>query len=506
MSPLSTSASVNPLAYLLAPGFVAAGATVAALFLMAAIGYYILFRPFLDRKSRKVRGGLTGFVWEVTTILPRAVKRTVTRHVQEHVKLLIRSYINGIDPLIVLMVQYDDVTRRIAGTIGDLSEQTWRALWTLNNETIPRKIATATLPLRQQLTRHTGRLDALEDLNRRVANRLGDTLRALPWGVPGGYVPNFETFLDRFVQLWEHYWNTTRGQITTLLQDTVPELRRDIADLARRLDVGIDARLDALGNRIAELERWRENVVAPRLAALSDAVDLLSDQVFGPVAGGLSALLERVVELERQLAEVVPAEVARLEGLIADLRLDLEQGIRTGLGEFAERIEALERWRAEVVAPALAAMQLAIDTIAAEIFEEVGAGLSALTARIVAIETWVFGELRDMVELALGRIEAIETQLRDDVLPRLRAVEALLEPAALAVAIMAALRIAAPNLFCRNVTDLTSRICADDETFWRDLLAGALVFAIALNPREVAIAGQALTGALGGVIAETVDH
>lgn len=476
---------------------------VVALFcLILALGYVLYLRPIFDWLTRSDGG----FFKRVALWPVRRASRAIDRFAQRHVASLMRAYLGGSEPIARVLDQLTVGVQRTVGTIADMAEQTHEALWTLRHVTVPRLITTALVPIRAQLQRHTGRLDALEDLNRRVAAALGDTLRALPWGVPGGYVTNFETFLGRFVQLWEHYWQTTRAQLNTLLQETIPDLRRDVGELARRLDVQIDARFDALAGRIADLERQAANLILPRLDALQSAVDLLSDQVFGPIEGGLTALLARVAELERVVTETIPQRFGELTAELEALRVDLEEGIRTGIAGLTDRLEALELEVFTAIPQRLAAMQTAIDTLAAEVFEEVGAGLSALTQRLIELETYVFGELRTQVELAIGRIETIEQTITGTILPRLRAIEELLTPAALGVAVLAALRIAAPNLFCRNVTDVTSRLCADDEAFWRDLLAGAVVFAIALNPREVAAAGQALTGALSGVIAQTVDN
>jgi hypothetical protein len=434
----------------------------------------------------------------------RALAASADRFAREQLAALNRWIAANQRPATIVLLQFADVTNRVAGTLGDMAEQTHAALWTLNHETIPRKIQAALIPLRNQLDRHTDRLDELEDLNRRVAVEVGDTLRALPWGVPGGYVTNIATFLGRFVQLWEHYWNTTRTQLNTLLADTIPELRRDIADLARRLDVQIDARFDALGNRISDLERWRENVVMPRIEALTEAVDALSEQIFDPVVGGLVALLERVGELERQLREDVAERIAELERGLAELRTDLEEGVRTGLEAFRERIEALELQAFTQLPQQIAAMQLAIDAIAAEVFDEVGAGLALLTARIVELEQWVFGQLGPKIDLALGRIEAIEAQIRDDFLPRLRAIEDILAPAAFAAFVLAALRVSAPYLFCRNVVTAATEACAAPADLIDDLLLAAFFLIGGISIVELARELQGITGFVAGAVDEWI--
>lgn len=481
--------------------------TVLATAMACAIAYAILFGPIIDVPHKKPRTGwhrVTGFLKDVTYILPRALKAKVEQFALEHIGVLLRTAGAAAPPVTAAINQFEDMQRRILGTLEDGAEQTFRALWTLNHETMPRRITQALVPIRNTLTNHTRRLDDIEDLNRRVAVSLGNTLRQLPWGVPGGYVTNFQTFLDRFVQLWRHYWDVTRDQLNTLLGQTIPQIRQDVSDLSRRLDVQIDARFDALTNRISDLERWRENVVMPRLSALTEAVDFLSDQVFGPVAGGLTAMLERIGEIERQLREDVAERFAELERGLAQLRLELEQGVETGLEVIRGRIEDLEREVFEVLPATLAAMQLAIDTLAQEVFDEVGVGLTALTARIVAIEQDIQNRILPGFDAILGRITAIEAQIRDDILPRLRAIEDLLAPAAFAALILATLRQSAPYLFCRNVVTAAERACAAPEDRIDELLDLTFLLIGGISIIELARELQAITGVSAAAIDDFV--
>lgn len=107
------------------------------------------------------------------------------------------------------------------------------------------------------------------------------------------------------------------------------------------------------------------------------------------------------------------------------------------------------------------------------------------------------------LELQVGRITSALGGLSATALAQL---QMLLNPALFGLAVLTAVQALAPSLFCRNTTAVSQAVCRQDETLIRDLLAGALVFAIALNPREIARAAGALTGILDGVIRETVAH
>lgn len=437
---------------------IAVATAVAFLVFMIALGYVLITTPLLDY----ITGRKSGFLGAIIRWVTRPLTRRVKRFIAHHVALLTRSFVAGIGPAVTFVNQLTTAQQRMVGTIADMAEQTWRALWTLRHETVPRLITTALVPIRAQLARHTDRLDALETLNRGVAVVIGSGLRSLPWGVPGSLVGNFEQWWNSYRHLWTQTFEHIVPRLNRVVFETVPELARDVNILRDRLDAFVAQGLDALRDRLSRLE----DEVIPRLqdqvAAALQAVDALGEIVTGQVGESLSGLFLRVQQLEAQLQAFIGTEAAAL----------------------AERVTRLEREVREDIAVRLGQLEAAVAAIAAEVFGEVGAGL----------------------QLILGRIEAIETQIRTDLLPRLQRIEAMLEPAALAVLVLAALRLAAPQLFCRNVTDTASRICGQDEDLWGQLLAGTLVFAIALNPREIAAAGGALTGILGGVIRETVDN
>lgn len=140
-----------------------------------------------------------------------------------------------------------------------------------------------------------------------------------------------------------------------------------------------------------------------------------------------------------------------------------------------------------------------VQTLQKRVFETIEVQIRSLTRQAFV----VLPERLERVELQVGRIVSALGGLTAEAREQL---EKLLNPALFALAVLTAMQALAPNLFCRNTTAATQALCRQDENAIRDLLAGALVFAIALNPREVAAAGQSLTGILGGVIRETVAH
>lgn len=322
-------------------------AVVALFCLILVLGYVLYLRPLIDWATR--RG--SGFLGRLIRWVTRPVVNYVNNFISKHIQLLIRSHFTGIAPLVTLLNQLTDLTQRTAGTLADMAEQTWRALWTLNHETIPLKIAAATLPLRQQLTRHTERLDAIEDLNRLTAVVVGSGLRALPWGAPGTYVGNFEQWWNSYRHLWKQTFETLMPRVTELWSERVANLR----------------------DRFNELET-------------------------------------RVTLIREEALPAIRQRIGRIEDFLGGLANDPT--------------------------------------------------------------TWVLG--------ALG----------------LAAVPALTA---------GGMRTALRNLTCRNTQDVTSRLCRMDPADLEALLAGTLVLAFALNPREVARVATATTGALSGLIRESVS-
>lgn len=399
-----------------------------------------------------------------------------------------------------------ELVDRFGTTFSDLPAQTYRALHYLRHEFVPRYVTARLEPVFAQLATVRALAQAANDTLTDISVALANGLRALPWGVPAGLPNRVATLMETYKRLWDQVWTRLTPRVNTLWEETVPQLRRDVDALLRGGVGNIGTRLQALtlrveaieeaiagelrpllddaAGRILELEREVFARIPLRLQALQDAIDILAREVFPGIGAGFAALVERVVLLEEAVFQAIPARFDEVFAALAQLRLEIEEGIETGLEAFRERIAALEE----------------------AVFTALPAQLERIVVRLTIIEEEVFNLPGGGLDLLLGRIEWLEDQVTNNILPRLAAIEGILAPAALSALILQLLRNAAPQLFCRNVTDAATRVCAQDEDLWRDLLAGALVFAIVLNPREVAEAGAALTGILGSVIAQTVDH
>lgn len=399
-----------------------------------------------------------------------------------------------------------ELVNRLGTTMSDLPAQTYRALYTLRHVTMPRYVTARLEPIAARLNTVQAIAQGAATTLTAVSVEVAAGLRSLPWGVPAGLPARIETFFNTYKRLWDHVYDTLTPRLNRVLDELLPELRRDLAALAQRVEQRIDARLDSLASRlraleerladtigpllddlagrVLQLERQVADELLPRLAAAELAIATLVAEVYGDVGAGLLVLTERIVALERAVAETLPTRLQELADELLELRAELADGIARGVEAFRLRLEAVEQAIAGELLPRLSAAEEALAALATEVFGPPGAGLQTLVERIAALEQ---------------RVE-------EELLPRLTALEALLAPAALGALALAALRAAVPQLFCRNVTSAASRVCAQDEDLWEALIAGLLVFAIALNPREVAAAGAALTGILGSVIAATVDH
>lgn len=438
---------------ILAPAAVLA--TGALLCLILALFYVLYLQPLLDWATRKSGGFLGSLIRWVTSPVTNFVKGFT----QRHIALLMRSFLSGIAPIVTMLNQLTELVQRTYGTLEDMSEQILEALSTLRHETLPREIAEALAPLKAQLARHTDRLDTLERLNQQAAVLVGTALRALPWGVPGTYVGNIDAWLDSYRHLWNQTFNFIAPRLETLRTDVVPQLVRDVERLTARLDTFTEHGLDTIIRRVETLEERVQRVIEPQLETVLQSVDTLFGMVTGQVTDTLTTLFQRVATLETQLEQLAGTAVATL----------------------AERVAALETQLRDDLVPRIRQLETKVELLLEQAFGELTADLSAL----------------------VRRIDQLETQLETVVLPRITALEALLAPAAFAAAVAVAMRTIAPNLFCRNVTTITQRACATDENFLAELLAGTLLWALVLDPRVIARAGQELTGGMAALWRET---
>lgn len=461
-----------------------------------------VIRPWMD----EIYSGKTPW-WKRLTSYPLRWARSKVRAIEQRIKAEMSYRFLATSPAVSRWLHRQARTlEQLSGVIQAEAQATHKAFHYLRHTTIPTMLAAKVEPIWERIERLSDRLGVTEGRIQDAGQLITGTLARLPWGAPTGFVSALDSWLGSYRHLWEQTFDNVMPRLNRLAFETVPELA---------------SRVTALGNQVAELgraipdsfaARWSVvedkvlRVFPERFEALELAIDALGDAIFGEIGGGLSALVTRIVALEQAVeAELRPRLDALEQGLL-DLRAEIEEGIRTGLEAFGARLAAVEERVFDVIPGQILALQLAIDALAAEIFDDIGVGLAALTARIVEVERMLSDVVIPRLDLVLGRIEELDFTITNNLLPRLRALEDILAPAAFAALVLATMRQVAPNLFCRNVTDLTRDVCRIDERFFADLLAGVLVFAIALNPREVAAAGAALTGILGGVIAETVDH
>lgn len=397
------------------------------------------------------------------------------------------------------------ILEQLSGVIVSSNEATFKALATLRHVTIPTMIANALRSVLSRVTILEARVQALVQARTADLVELRDTLRQLPWGGSLITTAPYRAFLASYRHLWTQFFDVVKPQMTELLTQTIPDLRTRLAALERRVEIGIDARLDALGSRVTVLENRIENAIVPRIAALELAVETLVDATLAPIGAQLLALTTRVVELERQVQTVIADALTALDARLDVIETELEQAVAGALDSFGETILELERQVTTVIPQRLAALELAVDTLVATALGGLEVGLVDLTGRVVALETQIRDVILPGFDAILGRISALEERIANTILPRITALEEILAPAAFGALVVATMRRVAPNLFCRNVTSTTERICAIDETLFAELLAGTLLFSLILDPRVVVRTGQTIEGVIEGAYRTMAD-
>lgn len=247
-----------PLSFVIILAPVAVLAMGALLCLILGLFYVIYLQPFLDWLTRRSGGFLGRLIKWTTSPVTGFVKGFVHRHIE----LLMRSFVTGIAPMVMLLDQLTVVVQRTYGTLGDMSQQILVALQTLRHVTVPRLIAEAIAPLKTQLQRHTDRLDTLESLNRQVSVIVGNGLRALPWGVAGTYVGNFDQWMGAFAHIWRQVFTFLTPQVNALRNATVPALQRQIDDLRKSVTRITTTDLPSIRTRLTTIERAIGGILA----------------------------------------------------------------------------------------------------------------------------------------------------------------------------------------------------------------------------------------------------
>ena len=161
-------------------------------------------------------------------------------------------------------------------------------------------------------------------------------------------------------------------------------------------------------------------------------------------------------------------------------------------------------WGTAVTFP-LAIRQLmgAFDHLWNQTFRFIEPKLNALyNTRVPALETYTEYLRTRLLPNILGRISWLERNLTGFLSDPAPLILTTLGSVAGIAGLTALMRRNAPNLFCRNTTNVTQRICAADPLALERLLAMTLGFAILLDPAAVLRAGQAVEETIDGVIRE----
>lgn len=304
------------------------------------------------------------------------------------------------------------------------------------------------------------------------------------------------------------------------------QLANLVAEWCRPLIRGIVSLFPG-GKLLKSAASWYQHL--PKFAKI--ALIGITPVVGVPIAVAKGALLlERYIQ--SHLTHFALAKIRPLAAWFASIGLLIEETAHE-LGDFAHEVEtAFGVLRHETI-PRL------IEDAAAEILLTVGGvtrtlerwadvvdgRLDRLAARVLAVEQAVagfsvtgviayvdaeIGKLHRLLLTELGAVAAgIYTgidvlrrdltaelgNLRDYLDDKLRALEPLLNPVALAAAAVAAVITFAPELFCRNTRKGAKALCDMDEGFLDDLLAVGLTALIAVDVLAIVRAAQATASA-----------
>jgi len=165
----------------------------------------------------------------------------------------------------------------------------------------------------------------------------------------------------------------------------------------------------------------------------------------------------------------------------------LEQGIdrlRTRVGDLEATVAGID------IAGVFAYVDQSIDRLKTDLLEQIGAATAAVYAGIDALR-------REMTDLWRATDEKIDALART-----LNPAELI---AAASVAAIAAIRLAAPELFCRNTGNVARKLCLLDEALLAALLATSLGLLVVVDPVVIARAALAAEEVIEPVIREVAS-
>lgn len=193
--------------------------------------------------------------WKRALLFPSDYIKGKVRHLMNRIKSEMSHRFLMAEPGVARWLHRNAlVLESLSGVIVASNQAALETFAYLRQTTIPTLIARAIAPLNATLTKHTGRLDALEDLNRRVAVVVGSGLRTLPWGVPGNYVGNFQAWWNSYEQLWDYTFHTAQPRLNDLWNNRVVNLRQRLDKLETQVTLIREEALPAIRQRLGRIE------------------------------------------------------------------------------------------------------------------------------------------------------------------------------------------------------------------------------------------------------------
>jgi len=269
---------VLALVWILAPALVIAMG--ALLCLILGLFYILYLNPLLEWLTRKEGGFFKRLVfWPV-----RKAAEAVRRFARGHIAALFRAYINRSAPLVHLVNNFTELTQRLAGSLGDNAEATYKALYQLRHDTIPALLQAKVEPIWNRIAVLSDRLGVTEGRIQDAGQLITGTLTRLPWGAPVGFVPALEAWLGSYRHLWNQTFNFIQPRVNDIYLVKLP----DIWDRLAALEAGVGGKLGnaikAIQLRLGKIEKSLEGILTDPTTWVLTALGLALVPALG--AGG----------------------------------------------------------------------------------------------------------------------------------------------------------------------------------------------------------------------------
>lgn len=241
----------------------------ALLCLILGLFYVLYLKPLLDWATRPAGGFFKRIVfWPL-----KKAGEAIERFVRGHIAALLNAYVARSGPLVRLIENLTELTQRVAGTLGDDAEATYKALVTLRKVTIPQLIEGALKPVRVTATNALALATGTATTLTAVSTQIALGLQALPWGAPIGLPNRVAAWMNSYEQLWNQFFNVAKPALVKATTVDIPLLWKEALAISQYVYGKLEPRVEALEVGVAQFKSFLSGLPASSQAQLDKLIN-----------------------------------------------------------------------------------------------------------------------------------------------------------------------------------------------------------------------------------------